>query len=254
VPKKYHDLFPLESIELPPNKPDDLGDVPPPGVEMARPSGDHKAIVDSGRWKAAIQAYLAAIAYADMNIGRLLDAFEKGPHRDRTIVVLWGDHGWHLGEKLHWRKFTLWEEATRAPLIWVVPGVTKGGTLCHRTVDFMSLYPTLCDLAGVPCPGHVEGRSIKELLRDPAAPWTTPALTTFGFRNHAVRDERWRYIRYADGSEELYDEETDPYEWTNLAGVEAHAAVKARLSQWLPKSDQPAPANRRPTRAANRPR
>jgi arylsulfatase A-like enzyme len=109
----------------------------------------------------------------------------------------------------------------------------------------MSLYPTLCDLAGVPRPEHVEGKSIKELLRDPSGPWANPALTTFGYRNHAVRDERWRYIRYADGGEELYDHESDPYEWTNLADVGEHAAVKARLGGWLPKNDKPPPNERR---------
>ena len=95
----------------------------------------------------SVEGYLAAIAYTDMNIGRLLDAFEKSPQRDNTIICLWGDHGWHLGEKQHWRKFALWEEATRAPLIWVVPGVTKAGGVCQRAVDFMSIYPTLCELA-----------------------------------------------------------------------------------------------------------
>jgi arylsulfatase A-like enzyme len=127
VPQKYFDMFPLASIELPPYEEDDLKDVPPAGVKMARPDGDHANILKSGRWKEAIQAYLASIAYTDMNVGRLLDALEKSAYRDNTIVVLWCDHGWHLGEKHHWRKFALWEEATRSPLIWVVPGLTRPG-------------------------------------------------------------------------------------------------------------------------------
>jgi arylsulfatase A-like enzyme len=233
VPRKYFDLHPLDSIELPPTTPNDLADVPPAGVKLAKPQGDHKNIVDAGRWKEAIQAYLAASSYADAMIGRLLDALDASPHRDNTIIVFWGDHGWHLGEKEHWRKFTLWEEATRAPLIWVVPGLTKP-SVSERTVDFMSIYPTLTDLAGIPTPPHVQGQSIRPLLADPSAPWDRPAVTTYEFNNHAVRTEGWRYIRYADGGEELYDEAKDPYEWTNLAADPSLAAKKAELAELLP--------------------
>ena len=187
-----------------------------------------------------MQGYLAAISYADAMIGRLIEALRQvSPYRDNTIVVLWGDHGWHLGEKQHWRKFALWEEATRAPLIWVVPGVTKADGVCERTVDFMSIYPTLTDLCGIATPEHVEGPSIRALLADPKAAWDEPALTTYGCGNHAVRTEGWRYIRYADGGEELYDETADPYEWTNLAGEAAHAAKKAELAKMLPTKNAP---------------
>ena len=239
VPQKYYDLFPLEGIKLPPYLADDLSDVPPAGVKMAKPDGDHKAMIESGRWKEAVQAYLAAIAYTDMNIGRLLDALDKSAHRDNTIIVLWSDHGWHLGEKNHWRKFALWEEATRAPLLWVAPGVTKPGTVCDRPVDFMSIYPTLCDLAGIPQPAHVEGRSLKPLLTDPQAAWEQPALTTHLFNNHSVRSAGWRYIRYANGDEELYDETKDPNEWKNLAATPEGAAKKAELAKFLPTANQP---------------
>ena len=239
VPQKYYDLFPLEGIQLPPYREDDLDDIPPAGVRMAKPDGDHRQILASGRWKAAIQSYLACGAYTDMNVGRLLDALEKSPYRDRTIICFWGDHGWHLGEKHHWRKFALWEEATRAPFIWVVPGLTPGNAICERPVDFMSIYPTLCELAGIPRPEHVEGTSIRPLLADPAAAWTTPALCTFGFQNHAVRTEAWRLIRYADGSEELYDEAKDPYEWTNLAARPDLESVKRDLAQTFPTVNTP---------------
>jgi arylsulfatase A-like enzyme len=149
--------------------------------------------------------------------------------------VLWGDHGWHLGEKEHWRKFALWEEATRTPLIWIVPGTTKAGSVCERPVDFMSIYPTLCDLSGLPIPSNVRGPSIKPLLADAQAKWDRPAITTYHKDNHSLRSEGWRYIRYADGGEELYDETADPYEWTNLAGDPKYAAQKAELAKWLPK-------------------
>jgi len=239
VPRKYYDMHPLAEIELPPHQPDDLHDVPPAGVKMAAPQGDHAKILESGRWKEAVQGYLAAISFADAMIGRLLDAFDKSAYAANTIVVLWGDHGWHLGEKQHWRKFALWEEATRAPFIWVVPGVTAPGGVCGRTVDFMSLYPTLTDLAGVPTPEHVQGKSIRSLLVDPQAPRELPALTTFGFNNHAVRSEGWRYIRYANGDEELYDESRDPYEWTNLAPNPQFADRKKDLARYLPADNAP---------------
>ena len=244
VPRKYFDLHPLDKIELPPHKTDDLADVPPAGRQMAKPEGDHRAILESGRWKEAVQAYLAAISYADAMIGRLIDGLDKSPMAKNTIIVLWGDHGWHLGEKQHWRKFALWEEATRAPLIWVAPGVTKPNGVCDRTVDFMSIYPTLTDLAGLATPAHVQGKSVRPLLGDPAAPWSDPAITTHGHKNHSARVEGWRYIRYANGDEELYDESKDPYEWTNLAGREEFAAKKAELSKLLPATDQPNAAAR----------
>jgi arylsulfatase A-like enzyme len=242
VPQKYYDMFPLDQIVLPKVLDTDLDDVPAAGVKIAAPQKDHRAMTESGRWKEAVQAYLAAGAYADAMIGRLLEGLDASGHASDTIVVLWGDHGWHLGEKLHWRKNTLWEEATRAPLIFVVPGLTKAGSVCQRTVDFMSLYPTLADLCGLPIPAHVQGVSIRPLLADANSAWDRPALTTCGRGNHAVRSERWRYIRYRDGSEELYDEEQDPHEWTNVANRPENASVKAKLAQWLPKTDAAEPA------------
>ncbi|WP_395142793.1 sulfatase [Armatimonas sp.] len=239
VPKKYYDRFPLESIQLPPTQKDDLRDVPAGGIKMAKPKGDHVEMLASGRWKEAVQGYLAAISYCDDQVGRILDAYDKSPEKKNTMIVFWGDHGWHLGEKEHWRKFALWEEATRAPFIWVVPGVTKPGGMSTRTVDFMSIYPTLCELAAIPTPPHNEGKSIRSLLANPKAAWDTPAITTYGRNNHAVRTEKWRYIRYADGGEELYDHEKDPHEWMNLASKPELSSVKAELAKWLPKINRP---------------
>ena len=239
VPRKYFDLFPLEKIELPPARTNDLGDLPAAGIDMANPTGDHAAMVKSGRWKEAVQAYLAAIAYTDMNIGRLLEALDASAYATNTIIVFWGDHGWHLGEKEHWRKFALWEEATRAPLVWVVPGLTKAGGVCARTVDFMHIYPTLTDLCGIPTPQHVEGSSIRKLLANPGSPWDRHAVTTHGFKNHAVRSESWRLIQYAGGGEELYDHRSDRFEWTNLASKAESSAIKAELAKSLPKTNHP---------------
>ena len=238
VPRKYYEKFPLEEIKLPPYREDDLEDLPHAGARMARAPGDHARIQKSGRWKAAIQSYLATIAYTDMNVGRLLDALDASVHRDNTIVVLWGDHGWHFGEKHHWRKFALWEEATRAPLIWAVPGVTPAGSRCETPIDFMTIYPTLCELAGVAIPEHVEGKSATQLLRDPSAEWKEPAISTHGYKNHAVRKDNWRFIQYADGSTELYDHRKDPYEWDNLLAQDAKHSIVEELEALLPLSNK----------------
>ncbi len=246
VPRKYFDMHPLQQIQLPPHTEADLDDLPEAAVKMARPQGDHRKVRKAGLWKELIQAYLASVTFADAQIGRLLDALDASPHAANTLVVLWGDHGWHLGEKQHWRKFALWEEATRAPLIWVAPGVTPRGGVCRRPVDFMCVYPTLVDLCGLPMPDHLEGRSVRPLLENPAAEWRHAAVTTHGFQNHAVRTERWRYIRYADGSEELYDHTADPYEWKNLAGQAAVAAVKSSLAAHLPAHNALPVASRDP--------
>jgi len=247
VPRKYYDMFPLESIELPKTLETDLDDVPAAGRKMAQPEGDHRKILESGRWKEAVRGYLAAGAFTDAMIGRLLAGLDASPYRDNTIIVFWGDHGWHLGEKQHWRKFALWEEATRAPLFYVVPGVTKPKSVCERTVDFMSIYPTLCELCGLEIPKHVEGVSARTLLADPQAVWNRPALTTHGYRNHALRSEKWRYIRYADGSEELYDEVADPLEWKNMATDPKFADVKSDLARWLPTTNIASPTGNKKT-------
>ena len=241
VPRKYYDAFPLDSIQLPPHLENDLADIPPSGVKMAGPQGDHAKFLKSGRWKAAIQSYLATCSYTDMNLGRLLDALEASPNNDNTIICLWSDHGWSLGEKEHWRKFALWEETTRTAFIWVVPGVTHPGTRSSRAVDLMSVYPTLCELTGIEKPAHVSGRSITPLLENPEADWNDPAITTHGRGNHSVKTETHRYIRYANGDEELYDVVADPYEWKNLALQPDSGPIKESLAAWLPKKEQPEP-------------
>ena len=150
VPKKYFDLYPLAEVTLPHVNENDLDDVPPAGKRMANPQGDHRKVLQTNNWRKAVQGYLASISFADAQIGRLLDALDKSAYAKNTVVILWGDHGWHLGEKLHWRKFALWEEATHAPLIMAVPGLTRPGTRCTRTVSFIDIYPTLADVCGLP--------------------------------------------------------------------------------------------------------
>lgn len=243
APKKYFDMYPKEKVALPKVPDDDLNDIPPVGIKMARPDGDHKTVIESGQWRDAVQAYLATITFVDDQVGRLIDAVDKAPRGKDTIIFLWSDHGWHLGEKHHWRKFSLWEEATRAPFIISGPGVGKPGTPCGRPVDFISFYPTLCDLAGLPHPGHLQGKSLKPLIEDPTAVWDQMALTTHGRGEHGVRSDRWRYIRYHDGTEELYDHESDPMEWKNIAGDPTHADLKVKMATWMPKDEVPEAPN-----------
>lgn len=234
VPQMYYDRFPLAEIQLPVVKEGDLNDVPKAGVKMAGPEGDHASVLKGDQWKKAVQAYLATISFLDDQVGRLLDGLDASPRKDKTIIVWWTDHGWHLGEKEHWRKFALWEKATRTSMAIVAPGVTQPGTLSDAPVDYTHLYPTLCELTGLTTPEHVKGMSLMPLLRDPTARWDEVAVCTHGKGNHAVRDARWRYIRYADGSEELYDHAKDPNEWTNLAAETQLSPVKLRLATFLP--------------------
>tara|TARA_R110002111_G_scaffold256015_1_gene322669 strand:+ start:4364 stop:5821 length:1458 start_codon:yes stop_codon:yes gene_type:complete len=239
VPRKYYDMYPLDKIQLPQVLENDLDDVPAAGVRMAKPGGDHAKILKTDNWRQSVQAYLASIAFADVQVGRVLDALDASSYAKNTIVVLWGDHGWHLGEKHHWRKFSLWEEATRAPLMMVVPGVTEAGSRCNQAVDFMNIYPTLCELCSLPVGKHLDGISLTPLMKDPAMKWDRPALTTHGRLNHAVRSNQYRLIRYQDGSEELYDHAQDPLEWKNLADDPNYKAVKQQLAQWFPEKNAP---------------
>lgn len=239
APKKYFDLFPLDRIELPKVSKDDLDDVPEAGRRMAKPQGDHAKVLKHGQWKAAVQGYLASVAFMDDQLGRVLDALEAGPLAGDTVIVLWTDHGWHLGEKEHWRKFALWEEATRTPVMVVAPGVTKEKARSDHPVSLLDLYPTIVELAGLPTKDDLEGNSLVPILKDPGVAWPHVALTTHGRNNHSVRDRRWRYIRYADGTEELYDHAADPGEFANLADQSEWQSVTDRLKAHLPDVNVP---------------
>lgn len=239
VPRRYYDLFPPEKVKLPKVLKGDLEDIPPAGLKMARPQGDHATIRKTGNWRHAVQAYLASIRFADGQVGRVLETLDKSAYAENTIIILWGDHGWHLGEKEHWRKFSLWEEACRAPLMIYAPGVTSTGVKCGRTVDFVDIYPTLCELCGVPLREDLDGQSLLPLLKNPQADWQHAALTTHGKNNYSVRTERWRFTRYANGDEELYDHNADPMEWKNLAKDPSLAGVRKELAAHFPKASAP---------------
>lgn len=237
VPRRYFDLHPAGAIELPPARPgDDLADVPRIMAQELS-SMDHRRIVERGLWKSAVRGYLAAVSFVDAMIGRLLDALDASPYRDDTVVVLWSDHGYHLGEKRHWRKWSLWEESTRVPLAIAAPGVGRPGAGTGRAASLLDIYPTLLDLCGLPAREQLEGESLVPVLREPALGGSRAVVTTRGYHTHAVRDRHWRYFRYRDGSEELYDHRSDPNEWRNLAGDARFRGEKQRLARWLPERD-----------------
>ncbi|MBW7862901.1 MAG: sulfatase [Candidatus Hydrogenedentes bacterium] len=236
APQKWFDLHPRGGIILPEASPDDLADIPPFALDLTYGAAAprHEYVVSLNEWDHAVQSYLACTSFVDHCVGIVLDALRDSGHADNTLVVLWGDHGFHLGEKMRWEKRSLWEEATRAPLMLAGPGVRRGGR-CRRPVGMIDLYPTLAELCGLPPKAGLDGQSLRPLVEDPDTPWERPALTTFGPDNHSLRSERYRYTRYADGSEELYDHDNDPNEGTNLAGKAGSADIIAEMRPWLPK-------------------
>lgn len=241
APKKYH--TPYRTIPLPRRNEDDWSDLPAGARTLLRSkkwfwSGMMELEQQQpGSYGNFIRSYAACAAFADAQIGRVLDALDASPRRDNTIVVLWSDHGFHLGEKDHIEKFALWEKSTHIPLIIVAPGVTQSGSRCECPVDLTVLYPTLLELCGMPEDKSCDGPSIVPLLKDPEMKWDRPACMTYLRGNHAVRSSRWRYIRYADGTEELYDDQNDPNEWTNLAGDPKYRQIMASHRKWMPTNE-----------------
>ncbi len=240
VPKKWFDLYPAGELAMPPYLPGDYGDIPDLGVRLAElpmmPTTEWAK--KNGEWKYIVQAYLACVSFVDHYVGEVLDALAKSSYADNTIVVLWGDHGYHIGEKNRFAKHSLWEEATCAPLIVAGPGL-PASQVCTKPAGMIDLYPTLLDLCGLPPNAANEGHSLRTLVENPRAEWRHAALTTYGRNNHAVRTERFRYVRYEDGSEELYDHRNDGNEWRNLAELPEFASVKERLRKYLPEQNAP---------------
>lgn len=229
APQKYFDMHPLDNIIVPDVRDDDLDDIPAEGAKNAK-TRIHNKILAADAWPDAVQAYLACGSFADACVGVVLDALDDSPYADNTIIVLWCDHGWHLGEKTSWKKFTLWEEATKNPFMMVAPGVTSPGTNCDCSVSLLDIYPTLLDLCELPAKSENEGRTLRQLLDNPAAERNYPAITTYKEGNHSVRCNGWRYTLYKGGGEELYDHVNDPMEWRNLADDPDYAGVKHTLA------------------------
>jgi arylsulfatase A-like enzyme len=238
--QKWFDLYPDDDSVLPAVKEDDRDDTPRFSwyLHWRLPEPRLKWMRDNSQWRNLVRSYLACTSFVDAQVGRLLDALEESGLADNTIVVLWGDHGYHLGEKDITGKNTLWERSTRVPLIFAGPGV-RAGQCCTRPAELLDMYPTLVELCGLAERDDLEGTSLVPQLRDATAARERPAITSHNQGNHGVRSERWRYIRYADGSEELYDHQNDPQEWTNLAGDPKFASVLDEHRRWLPEIDVP---------------
>lgn len=245
VPKPWFEKFPLASIRRPaePDGVDDWDDMPEFAQRLARThahkslhngQSDHEYIVAKDQWDATIRAYHASVAFVDRQIGRFLKSLEQNPRGRETYVMLVSDHGWHLGEKKHWCKGAIWEQTTHIPLIVRGPGI-KVGSKCTQPVSLIDVYPSLVDLASLDIPDGLDGASIKPQLANPSTP-RGPAISSYGEGNTSIRTEHWRYIRYEDGSEELYDHRIDPNEWTNLANRPEHKETTKKLAEMIPEN------------------
>lgn len=235
TPRSYFDANPISEVRLPVGVNEDLSDIPDPGANFVRQPW-HKWLVDNDKWNDATQAYLASVGFADAMVGRLIKALDEGPLADNTIVVLWSDHGYHLGHKRHWEKFALWNQTTHVPMIVVDRRFADSSGRCNRPASLLDLYPTLTELCGLDCPAHLDGESLVPFLKNPSTSSDRAVVITHEKNNHAVQSRHWRYIRYFDGSQELYDHRVDPGERDNLAYDAEHTDQIERLAKHLPSS------------------
>jgi arylsulfatase A-like enzyme len=236
VPQEFYDKYEIDSIKIPEYKLDDLDDIlTPMGKIKFSMTGDVRWLLqDEMLFKHSVRAYMAAVSYVDECIGLVLDAIDNSKYKDNTIIVIMGDHGWHLGEKLKFGKAALWSETTRTPLIIMTPEMIQGSR-CNRVVNLMDMYPSLIELCGLPIKENIEGRSIVPLLSNSDLVWPYPSITTYN-KSFTTNDEEWRYTKYSDGTEELYNMKIDPMEWNNLiksTEIEAIQA-KSRLASFIP--------------------
>ena len=237
VPQKWFDLFPLGQIQLPDIKQDDLNDIPKYALNLTslhHIEPPQEWIVINKEWHHLVQSYLASIAFVDDQVGKVIRTLEKSPYKDNTIIVLFGDNGFHMGEKERWAKQTLWEESTRIPLIIAGPGI-KPNQICNKPIQLLDIYPTLLELCGMKKDIKLEGHSLVPLLKSPNSDWPYMARSSFGPGNYSIRSEMYRYIRYNDGSEELYDHKSDPNEWNNLSNNPEMKDVIKMHSVFIPE-------------------
>ena len=240
-PQKYFDLYDADKIQLPPYKADDLDDLPPKikKIKTAR-SRIHQKLEQLDAVDDAIHGYLACISYADAMMGRVIDALDASPYADNTIVVLWSDHGYHHGEKGDWGKHTLWERTSNVPFLWAGPGIATDKK-SDATVSLIDMYPTLVEMCDLPEPHQkLEGTSLAESLRNPeAAEDRNVFLPHMNPGEYAVINRDWRYIRYGDDGEELYDLNADPHEWNNLATIAEYGPLKEEMQKVAPSNFAP---------------
>jgi arylsulfatase A-like enzyme len=242
--QKWFDLYPDDDSVLPTILADDRSDTPRFSwyLHWELPEPRLKWVQEKQQWRNLVRSYLACTSFVDAQVGRVLDALDQLGLSDNTIVVLWGDHGWHLGEKEITGKNTLWDRGTRVPLIWAGPGISPGGK-CLQPAELLDIYPTLVDLCQLPKRNDLDGVSLFPQLKDASSKRERPAITSHNQGNHGIRSERYRYIRYADGAEELYDHQSDPNEWNNVINDSAYAAIVTEHRKWLPKPDRPLAPN-----------
>ncbi len=237
VPPRWFELYDAEKITLPKNPISDLNDLPKNFLSIndyaAAPT--HVEVIKHGKQRSLTHAYLASISFVDHCVGIVLDSLKSSPHADNTLIVLWSDHGFHLGEKQHWAKRTLWEESTRVPLLFAGPGIKPGKT-CAEPASLIDIYPTLVELCKLPKNSQLEGVTLVPQLNDPATPRDQPAITSSYFGNHSIRNRDWRLIVYKDGAEELYDHRNDPDEFHNVASDPTHKKIRDQLARWLTKN------------------
>lgn len=240
APSATFKRYPLDTLVTPPMPENDLDDVPERGIQMAMTerfiweNTTKQQPGSPGSLKKMVQSYQAAADYSDEMIGRLLDQLDTTGRADNTIIVLWSDHGYHLGDKTACVKFTLWEKANHVPFLIVAPGITQPGTVCDKPVSLLDIYPTLVELAGLPNKPDLDGQSLVPLLKNPKQDWDRPALMTQLRGNHAIKTETHRYIRYEDGTEELY---TDADNW-NITNLVKSPEAKSVLDEHRKLMDQ----------------
>jgi arylsulfatase A-like enzyme len=245
-PKRFHDMYPPESVVLPQTLKEDVSDLPRSGKEyttVAATSGLHSSVEQYGEWQNAVSSYLASISYVDELVGDLMAALENSEYAENTLIVLWSDNGWHLGEKEHWGKATGWYRSTRIPMVIVpakndIPTGFEPNSVSERMVNLLDLAPTIADMTNVPIRKEWEGKSLLPLVKNPNGDWQAYTHTTFGRGNHTISTPRWQYIHYFDGGVELYDLHSDPDEFVNLANDRSFADVKQKLHKNLPKEPQ----------------
>ncbi len=236
VPQRWLDMFPLDEIEMPAVRANDLEDVPQAGRDLAAvpqmPTLEWAE--QNNEWRPIMQGYLASIAFVDHCVGMVLKGLRKSAFADNTMVCLLSDNGYHLGEKQRFAKMSLWQRSTRVPLMFSGPGITK--RVVTDPVGLIDIYPTVTEMLSLPANSENAGRSLAPYLTVAGSLPLQPQVSVYGEGNYAVIDQRYRYIRYADGSEELYDHERDPMEWNNIASLAASAEVTARLAGYIPTS------------------
>lgn len=241
APQKWFDMHPRQNIQLPLVRNDDRSDLSQYAIDLTNlehVSPTHEWITQAGQWEHAVQSYLASVTFADHCLGIVLDALESSEHADNTIIVLFSDHGFHLGEKQRWAKRSLWEDGTRVPIIVSAPSF-RTSQRTAQPAELLDIFPTLLELAGLPADATQEGQSLVPLLKNPQQEWNHPAITSFGRGNFAIRSQRYRFIQYHDGSRELYDLTTDPHEWTNLSASADHQQIIAEHAAFLPPTQHP---------------